>query len=104
MGVAAWGNVDISVCSEPEVDPYFSILMPDPLFGLRRAWFLLRNDADAPLPKFMGGCSIPHPSWEYGVARADLHRLQPLLEIVQGLLQRGLTGVEILRTFFSRGV
>jgi hypothetical protein len=32
----------------------------------------------------------------------DLHMLQPLLEAVRGLLQRGLTGVEILRTFFSR--
>jgi hypothetical protein len=30
--------------------------------------------------------------------------LHPLLEIIQGLLQGGLTGAEILRTFFSRGV
>jgi hypothetical protein len=56
------------------------------------------------LPTFMGGRTIPHLNWEYGVAQADLHRLQPLLEIVQGLLQRGLTGVEILRTFLSHGV
>jgi hypothetical protein len=34
------------------------------------------------------------------VARADLYKLQPLLEIVHGLLQRGLMGAEILRTFF----
>jgi hypothetical protein len=35
------------------------------------------------------------------VARADLHKLQPLLKIVCRLLQRGLTDVEILWTFFS---
>jgi hypothetical protein len=85
----ALGNVDISVCSGPEVDPYFYILMPDPPIGWQTAWFLLRNDTDAPLPMFTSGCSIPRPNWEYGVARADLHRLQPLLEIVWGLLHRG---------------
>jgi hypothetical protein len=92
-GAAALGNVDILVRSGPEVGPYFSIPMPDPLVGCRRTWFLLRNDADMPLPVFMGGCPIPHPIWVYGVARAELQRLQPLLEIVQGLWQRGLTGV-----------
>jgi hypothetical protein len=65
---------------------------------------LLRNNADAPLPVFTGGHLVPHPNWEYGVAWADLHRLQPLWEIVRGLLLRGLTGAEILHTFFSRGV
>jgi hypothetical protein len=29
-GAVALGNVDILVCFGPEVDPYFSILMPDP--------------------------------------------------------------------------
>jgi hypothetical protein len=49
--------------------------MPDPLVGWRRAWFLLRNDADVSLPTFMGGRPVPHPNWEYDVARADLHKL-----------------------------
>jgi hypothetical protein len=65
-----------------KVDPYFSIPMPDHLVRWRRASFLLRNDIDTPLPAFTGGHPIPHPNWEYGVAWADLHRLQPLLEIV----------------------
>jgi hypothetical protein len=82
VGAAAIGNVDILVCSGPEVDPYFSIPMPDPLVECRRTWFLLRNAADAPLPVFMGGHPIPHPNWVYSVARAELHRLQPLLEII----------------------
>jgi hypothetical protein len=44
----------------------------------------------------MGGRPFPQPNWEYGVARADLHKRQPLLEIVRGLLHRGLMGEEIL--------
>jgi hypothetical protein len=52
----------------------------------------------------MGGCLVPHPNFEYGVAEADLHRLKPLLEIIWGLLQRGLMGMEILWAFFSHEV
>jgi hypothetical protein len=46
-----------------------------------------------------GVTPIPDPNWEYGVAQADLHRLQPLLEIIRGLLQRGFMGEDLLRTF-----
>jgi hypothetical protein len=38
------------------------------------------------------------------VARSDLHRLLPLLEVIWELLQKGLIGEEILRTFLSHGV
>jgi hypothetical protein len=100
----ALGNVDIFIQSRPEVDHYFPILMPDPPIGWRRAWFLLRNDANAPLPAFTGSCPISEPNWGYGVAQTDLHRLQPLLEVIRGLLQKGLKGTEVLRIFFSRGV
>jgi hypothetical protein len=103
-GAAALGNVDILVRSRPEVDPYISIMMLDPPIGWRRAWFLLSNDTDVPLSTVYGWSSHPHPNWEFGVAWADLHRVQPLLEIIRGLLQRGLTSVEILQTFFSCGV
>jgi hypothetical protein len=102
--MVALGNMDILVRSGPEVDHYFSIPTPDPPVGWWRAWFLLRNDADVPLPMFTGGCPIPHPNWEYSLAHLDLHWLQPLLEVIRGLLQRGLTGTEIMRTFFSCGV
>jgi hypothetical protein len=60
--VVALGNVDILVHFRPEVDPYFSVLMLDPPIGWRRTWFLLRNDADEPLPAFTGGCPIPIPT------------------------------------------
>jgi hypothetical protein len=60
--------------------------MPD--FPVRwwRPWFLLRDDADAPLPMFMGSSPVPHPNWGYGVAQMDLRKLQPMQEIIQGLL------------------
>jgi hypothetical protein len=32
-GVTTLGNVDFLVCSRHEVDPYFSVLMPDPPSG-----------------------------------------------------------------------
>jgi hypothetical protein len=93
--------VNILIRSGPKVDPYFSVLMPDPPIRWRRAWFLLRNDANASLPTFTGSHPIPHPYLVYGVAQADLLRLQPLREVIRGLLQKGLMGKEILRTFFS---
>jgi hypothetical protein len=65
---------------------------------------LLKDKVDALLPTFTGGCPVPHPNWEHGVARTDLPQLQPLLEIVRGLLQKGLTGEEILWTFLGHGV
>jgi hypothetical protein len=67
--------VDILVHSSLEVDPYFSISMLNPPVGWRRAWFLLRNNTDAPIPVFMRGRPVPHPNWDYGVAQADIHRL-----------------------------
>jgi hypothetical protein len=96
VGAASLGSVDILVHSGPEADLYFSIPLPDPPVGWRKAWLLLKNDADAPLPAFMGGHPVPHPNWQYDVSQTDLHRLQPLLKIVRGLLQKGLTGEEIL--------
>jgi hypothetical protein len=95
------GSVNILVHSGPETDHYFSIPLPDPPVGCRKAWFLLRNDADPPLPTFTGGLPVPHPNWEYGEMAHRIHELQPLLEIVRGLLQKGLMGKEILRTFFN---
>jgi hypothetical protein len=67
-------------------------------------WFLLKNETDALLPAFMGSRPIPHSNCEYGAAWTDLPRLPPLLEIVRGLLQKGLTGKEIMWTFLNRGV
>jgi hypothetical protein len=74
---AMLGSVDIFIRSKPGVDPYFRLLMSDPLVGWQEVWFFLRNDANASLPMFMGRHPIPHPKWGYGVAQKDLYRLQP---------------------------
>jgi hypothetical protein len=66
--------------------------------------FFLRNDADAPLPMFMGSRPAPDPTGGYNVAQKDLRRIQPLREVVQQLLQGELTGADLLRTFFSHRV
>jgi hypothetical protein len=64
--------VAIFVRTRPDVDPYFPVPMPDPPVGWQRAWFLLRNNTNAPLPAFMGSHPIPHPNWGYGEAQTDL--------------------------------
>jgi hypothetical protein len=76
------GNMDIFVRSGPGVDPYFHLPMSDPPVKWWKVWLFLRNNADVPLPMFMGSCPIPQPKWGYGVAQKDLRRLQPLRDIV----------------------
>jgi hypothetical protein len=96
-GAAPLGSVDISVCFGPRADSYFFVPQHNPPIGWRIEGFLLKDEAGASLPTFMGGCPIPHPSWEHGVAQTDFPQLQPMLEIVWGLLQKGLTSEEIRR-------
>jgi hypothetical protein len=92
----ALGYVDLLLRSGSRNDPYFCLPMSDPPVGWRKAWFLLRNDADVSLPTLTSGRPIPHPNWGHDVAQADLRRLQPLLKVIQGMLQRGIMGTEIL--------
>jgi hypothetical protein len=105
-GAASLGSVDISVHSDPGVDSYFSIPQHDPRW--RKARFLLKDKVGAPLFTFTGGCLVPHPSWEHGVAQIDF---PPAVAPAGdrgggggGLLKKGLTGEEIMWTFLSRGV
>jgi hypothetical protein len=102
--VAVLGKVDIFVRFGDIVDPYFLLPMSGPLDGWKKVWFFLGNDADTPLLVFTGSRPIRQPNWRYGVVGKDVHRLQPLREFVQQLLQRGLTGVNLIRTFFSHRV
>jgi hypothetical protein len=78
-GAASMGSVDILVRSGLEADSYFSIPQHDPPIVWWKSWFLLKNEADVPLPAFTGGRPIPHPNWEHSVARTHFSRLQPLL-------------------------
>jgi hypothetical protein len=71
VGVASLGSVNISVCTSPRTEPYFLIPQPGPPVGWRKTWFLLKDEAEASLPTFMGGCPIPHPNWEFSMTRSD---------------------------------
>jgi hypothetical protein len=55
------GNADISVRSGPGVDPYYHLLMSDPLVEWWKVWFFLRNDVDALLPVFTGSRPVAQP-------------------------------------------
>jgi hypothetical protein len=67
--VVVWGSVDIFVWSVLGVDPYFCFPISDPPAKWRKVWFILRNDAAAPLLRFMSCHPIPQPKWGYGVAQ-----------------------------------
>jgi hypothetical protein len=77
------GSVDLFVQSGSRADPYFRLLMSDPPIRWQKVWFFLRNDVDAPLLVVTGSRPIPQPKWGYGVAQRDIHRLQPLRDVVQ---------------------
>jgi hypothetical protein len=55
-------------------------------------------------PLFMACHPVPQPKWGYGVAQKDIHKLQALCEVVQRLIQGGLMGTDLQRTFVSHHV
>jgi hypothetical protein len=57
--------------------------MSDPPIGWQNEWFFLRNDADVPLPMFMGNHLVLQPNWWYGVAQWYICKLPPLLDVVR---------------------
>jgi hypothetical protein len=85
MELTIYGGTIIHVKSEHGADPYVNIPMPISMKGWRKKRFYLRNDASVLLPVFTGNRPIPQPTWEYGVAKNDLIRLQPLHEVIQQL-------------------
>jgi hypothetical protein len=75
-GVVSLGSVDISVHTGPGTEPYFLVPQSNPPVRWQKAKFLLKDEAEAPLPTFMAGCPIPHLNWEIGVTWSDFPRLQ----------------------------
>jgi hypothetical protein len=57
----ALGIVEMLVQFEPGVDPHFHLPMSDPPVGWQRAWFFLRNNADALLLVFTDSQPVPQP-------------------------------------------
>jgi hypothetical protein len=54
----------------------------------------LRNDAGVPLLVVIGKCPAIQPRWGYRVAKKDTRKLQPVHNVLQSLLQDGLTVVD----------
>jgi hypothetical protein len=90
--VALLGAANILVRTGPGSNTYFSIPQPNSPVRWWKAWFLLKNEADALLLALTGGCHVPHPVWEHRMTHIDFPRLQPLLETVKVLQQKGPTG------------
>jgi hypothetical protein len=61
--VAILGGADIYIKFGNEVDPYFDLPMSESTDGWWKVWFILRNDADAPLPVFTGSRPVAQPNW-----------------------------------------
>jgi hypothetical protein len=99
--VAVLGGTEIYIKFGHGVDPYFHLPTSGYTNGLRKVWFLLTNNADMPLPMFTGSYPVAQPNWGYRVAWRDLRRLQCLCEVIHQLLHEGLTGADLLLTFFS---
>jgi hypothetical protein len=91
------GGADIFVRSGLKVDPHFHLPISRPLDRWWKVWFFMRNDTNALLPMFMGSRLIPQPNWGYGVARKDFRKLQPLREVIQQLLCRGLMDTDLFQ-------
>lgn len=84
--------------------PYFDLPMPTSMKGWRSRWFFVKNEGEDPLPAFTGRPPVPFHNWGYGVAARDRKKLDDLLPVIQQLREQGLTGVHLLRTFFSRRI
>jgi hypothetical protein len=52
----------------------------------------------------MGRRPAAQPNWEYRVAKKDIHKLRPMLDVLKSLLRYGLLGADIHRNFLSHRV
>jgi hypothetical protein len=84
--VAVWGCIEIYVRTRPGIIPYFHLSISNPSVGWQKEWFLLRNNATAPLPVVTGKHPTAQLSWGYGVAKKDTRKLQLMHDILHCLL------------------
>jgi hypothetical protein len=67
--------------------------------GWHDGWFYLRNDDDR-LPRFSGWVLMSREdNWTYGVIEEEKPKLQPLLDALRRLRQRGLTAGMVAAAF-----
>jgi hypothetical protein len=71
---------------------------------MARRWFYLRNDDDR-LPKFSSRVLMSREdNWSYGVIEEEKPKLQPLLDALRRLRQRGLTAGMVAAAFHRQRV
>jgi hypothetical protein len=72
--------------------------------GWHDGWFYLRNDDDR-LPKFSGRVLMSREdNWTCGVIKEEKPKLQPLLDALRRLRQRGLTAGMVAAAFHHQRV
>jgi hypothetical protein len=72
--------------------------------GWHNGWFYLCNDDDH-LPKFSSQVLMSRKdNWSYGIVEEDKPKLQPLLDALRRLRQRGLTAGMVVTAFHRRRV
>jgi hypothetical protein len=72
--------------------------------GWHDGWFYLRNDGDQ-LPKFSGWVLMAcKENWTFGIVEDDKPKLEPLLDALRRLRQRGLTAGMVVAAFHRRRV
>jgi hypothetical protein len=72
--------------------------------GWHDRWFYLRNNDDR-LPKFSSRVLMSREdNWSYGVVEEEQPKLQPLLDALRRLRQRGLTAGMVVAAFHRRRV
>jgi hypothetical protein len=84
--VVILGCVDFYVRPRQGADPYFHLLVSNRLVRLQRWWLFLCNDATTLLTEVIGRCPTAQPCWGYGVAKKDLLKLQPVLNVLKSLI------------------
>jgi hypothetical protein len=72
--------------------------------GWHDGWFYLRNDGDQ-LPRYSGRVLMAREeNWTYGVVEDDKPKLEPLLDALRRLHQRGLMAGMVAVAFHRRRV
>jgi hypothetical protein len=72
--------------------------------GWHDGWFYLRNDGDQ-LPRYTGRVLVARgENWSYGVVDDKKPKLDPLLDALWKLCQRGLTAGIVAAAFHHRRV
>jgi hypothetical protein len=72
--------------------------------GWHDGWFYLRNDGDQ-LPRYSARVLMAREeNWTYGVVEDDKPKLEPLLNVLRRLCQRGLTAGMVAAAFHRQRV